>query len=119
MEGFSILAGQLFLILCVQSVLEAMASKWQSGFMQKPIELGYSARPDAFFLKVQNFYKKYLTKGGKNDNILLVLSTSYADVAQLAEQLTCNQQVIGSSPIIGFFLAYQQEKNKNNYTIIR
>ncbi len=67
-------------------------------------------------MKVQNFYKKYLTKGGKNDNILLVLSTSYADVAQLAEQLTCNQQVIGSSPIIGFFLAYQQEKNKNNYT---
>ena len=62
-------------------------------------------------MKVQNFYKKYLTKGGKNDNILLVLSTSYADVAQLAEQLTCNQQVIGSSPIIGFFLAYQQEKN--------
>ena len=27
----------------------------------------------------------------------------YADVAQLAEQLICNQQVIGSSPIIGFF----------------
>ena len=26
----------------------------------------------------------------------------FADVAQLAEQLTCNQQVIGSSPIIGF-----------------
>ena len=28
--------------------------------------------------------------------------TSFADVAQLAEQLICNQQVIGSSPIIGF-----------------
>ena len=28
--------------------------------------------------------------------------TIYADVAQLAEQLICNQQVIGSSPIIGF-----------------
>ena len=27
-----------------------------------------------------------------------------ADVAQLAEQLICNQQVIGSSPIIGLFL---------------
>ena len=26
----------------------------------------------------------------------------FADVAQLAEQLICNQQVIGSSPIIGF-----------------
>ena len=27
---------------------------------------------------------------------------SHADVSQLAEQLICNQQVIGSSPIIGF-----------------
>ena len=27
-------------------------------------------------------------------------------MAQLAEQLICNQQVIGSSPIIGFFLFY-------------
>ena len=27
----------------------------------------------------------------------------YADVAQLAEQLICNQQVNGSSPFIGFF----------------
>ena len=32
----------------------------------------------------------------------LLFSFLYADVAQLAEQLTCNQQVIGSSPIIGF-----------------
>ena len=31
------------------------------------------------------------------------LIRKYADVAQLAEQLICNQQVIGSSPIIGFF----------------
>ena len=30
------------------------------------------------------------------------IGRSYADVAQLAEQLICNQQVIGSSPIIGF-----------------
>ena len=29
-------------------------------------------------------------------------SALFADVAQLAEQLICNQQVIGSSPIIGF-----------------
>ena len=27
----------------------------------------------------------------------------FADVAQLAEQLICNQQVIGSSPIIGSY----------------
>ena len=31
------------------------------------------------------------------------MTSLYADVAQLAEQLICNQQVIGSSPIIGFF----------------
>ena len=30
----------------------------------------------------------------------------YADMAQLAEQLICNQQVIGSSPIIGFSLKF-------------
>ena len=33
-------------------------------------------------------------------NILALI----ADVAQLAEQLICNQQVIGSSPIIGFMV---------------
>ena len=33
---------------------------------------------------------------------ILHLVYDYADVAQLAEQLICNQQVIGSSPIIGF-----------------
>ena len=31
----------------------------------------------------------------------------YADVAHLAEQLICNQQVIGSSPIIGFTLGIE------------
>ena len=31
-----------------------------------------------------------------------LIERHYADVAQLAEQLICNQQVIGSSPIIGF-----------------
>ena len=33
---------------------------------------------------------------------------THADVAQLAEQLICNQQVIGSSPIIGFSLINPQ-----------
>jgi hypothetical protein len=32
----------------------------------------------------------------------LITGKLNADVAQLAEQLICNQQVIGSSPIIGF-----------------
>ena len=38
---------------------------------------------------------------------------AYADVAQLAEQLICNQQVIGSSPIIGF-LKEQESLNKDH-----
>ena len=33
---------------------------------------------------------------------IIHINELYADVAQLAEQLICNQQVIGSSPIIGF-----------------
>ena len=36
---------------------------------------------------------------GRLPNRSVVLS---ADVAQLAEQLICNQQVIGSIPIVGF-----------------
>ena len=59
------------------------------------------------FLKKCCFSQKNCLTDGQNDgNISSVLSTSYADVAQLAEQLTCNQQVIGSSPIIGFFLMW-------------
>ena len=41
--------------------------------------------------------------GGNTGSIPVgVICKIYADVAQLAEQLICNQQVIGSSPIIGF-----------------
>ena len=40
MDGFLGLAGQLFLILCIQSVLEAMVTRWQNSYMLKPIELG-------------------------------------------------------------------------------
>ena len=50
--------------------------------------------------------KKCLTNDKVDVNIVKYSVTSYADVAQLAEQLTCNQQVIGSSPIIGFFLMW-------------
>ena len=38
--------------------------------------------------------------GNRGPNPLGVIDN--ADMAQLAEQLICNQQVIGSSPIIGF-----------------
>ena len=33
---------------------------------------------------------------------VILCNRIFADMAQLAEQLICNQQVIGSSPIIGF-----------------
>ena len=39
---------------------------------------------------------------GGNTGSIPVGVIYFADVAQLAEQLICNQQVIGSSPIIGF-----------------
>ena len=39
--------------------------------------------------------------GGNRGSNPLGVTEDFADVAQLAEQLICNQQVIGSSPIIG------------------
>ena len=41
--------------------------------------------------------------GGNRGSNPLGVTEDFADVAQLAEQLICNQQVIGSSPIIGFW----------------
>ena len=48
---------------------------------------------------------KYLNKYRSNGFVHFLLATAvlyYADVAQLAEQLICNQQVMGSSPFISF-----------------
>ena len=42
--------------------------------------------------------------GGNTGSIPVGVIKKCADVAQLAEQLICNQQVIGSSPIIGLVL---------------
>ena len=54
-------------------------------------------RPHGQAVKTSPFH------GGNTGSIPVgVTYLSYADVAQLAEQLICNQQVIGSSPIIGF-----------------
>ena len=57
MDGFLTLAGQLFLILCIQSVLEAMAARWQNNFIQKPIELGCYL---ASLVAVLRFMEAYL-----------------------------------------------------------
>ena len=56
MDGFLTLAGQLFLILCIQSVLEAMAIKWQNHFMQKPIDLGCYLASLAVVLRFMEAY---------------------------------------------------------------
>ena len=57
MDGFLTLAGQLFLILCIQSVLEAMVTKWQNNYMLKPIELGCYL---ASLVVVLRFMEQYL-----------------------------------------------------------
>ncbi len=44
--------------------------------------------------------KKFLTKATLVCKIVKVIYL--ADIAQLAEQLICNQQVVGSIPIVGF-----------------
>ena len=40
--------------------------------------------------------------GSSPVGVILCKAIILADMAQLAEQLICNQQVIGSSPIVGF-----------------
>ena len=57
MDGFLALAGQLFLILCIQWILEAMAVKWQNNIMLKPIERGCYL---ASLLAVLRFMETYL-----------------------------------------------------------
>ena len=57
MDGFLTLAGQLFLILCIQWVLEAMTAKWQNNHMMKPIELGCYL---ASLVAVLRFMENYL-----------------------------------------------------------
>ena len=54
-----------------------------------------TVRPHGQAVKTSPFH-------GGNTSSNLVGVIKCADVAQLAEQLICNQQVIGSSPIIGF-----------------
>lgn len=58
MDGFLTLAGQLFLILCIQWVLEAMVTKWQNSYMLKPIELGCYV---ASLAAVVRFMETYLS----------------------------------------------------------
>ena len=55
----------------------------------------------------ESLNKKFLlTRLFIYDIIYRQMKKIFADVAQLAEQLICNQQVIGSSPIVGFMDGY-------------
>ena len=50
--------------------------------------------------KFKKILKKPLTKTQKCGILIFVsFDAGYAGIAQLAEQLICNQQVVGSSPI--------------------
>ena len=40
-------------------------------------------------------------RGSNPLGVIYIVNIEYADMAQLAEELICNQQVIGSSPIVG------------------
>ena len=60
-----------------------------------------TVRPHGQAVKTSPFHG-----GNTSSNLVGVIWTQRficADVAQLAEQLICNQQVIGSSPIIGLY----------------
>ncbi|KXL54168.1 hypothetical protein CLNEO_03950 [Anaerotignum neopropionicum] len=57
MQDFLILAGQFFIILCIQSILEVMSSSRRQYHLQKPIALGCYI---ASLLLVLRFMQQYL-----------------------------------------------------------
>lgn len=68
MQAFLTLAGQLFIILCIQSILEVMSSSRRQMHLQKPIGLGCYI---ASLLLVLRFMQQYL------GDILQALSSIY------------------------------------------
>lgn len=68
MDGFLTLAGQLFIILCIQSILEVMASSRRQNHLLKTITLGCYL---ASLLVVLHFMQQYLGE------ILRALSNIY------------------------------------------
>ncbi|WP_304508815.1 hypothetical protein [Anaerotignum sp.] len=57
MQGFLTLAGQFFIILCIQSILEVMAFSRRQNHLLKPISLGCYI---ASLLLVLRFMQQYL-----------------------------------------------------------
>ena len=61
-----------------------------------------AGRASALQAEGHRFEPYWSHNSNKRRKIYMPTLIEYADMAQLAEQLICNQQVIGSSPIIGF-----------------
>ena len=64
--------------------------------------LSSAGRASALQAEGHRFEPYWSHNSNKRRKIYMPTLIEYADMAQLAEQLICNQQVIGSSPIIGF-----------------
>ena len=61
-----------------------------------------AGRASALQAEGHRFEPYWSHNSNKRRKIYMPTLIKYADMAQLAEQLICNQQVIGSSPIVGF-----------------
>ena len=66
--------------------------------------LSSAGRASALQAEGHRFEPYWSHNSNKRRKIYMPTLIEYADMAQLAEQLICNQQVIGSSPIVGFCL---------------
>ena len=63
--------------------------------------LSSAGRASALQAEGHRFEPYWSHNSNKRRKIYMPTLIEYADMAQLAEQLICNQQVIGSSPIVG------------------
>ena len=81
---------------------------WRSGLTHQPFTLAFTGSNPVHVIfqygaVVQMVRMPACHAGGRGfDSHLRRSLVLYAGVAQLAEQLICNQQVAGSSPITGF-----------------
>ena len=85
--------------------VQTFMAQWLSWLERRPVTAEVTGSSPVWVVHMESqlsWESICLTSRGSQVRALQV-PFSYADVAQLAEQLICNQQVIGSSPIIGFY----------------
>ena len=85
-----------------QKVVDIFRIILYTNFCRETRDHSSAGRASALQAEGHRFEPYWSHNSNKRRKIYMPTLIEYADMAQLAEQLICNQQVIGSSPIVGF-----------------